>query len=243
MDMRRGAVTSPGEVRRAQPAFVLSAFLVLGGCGGGTSGAGGGAPADVSLGARFGGPGEVAGRVKYKARGGGRELDVEVMRAKPGTVYAVVLDGAALGDLRVGLEGDGEMKLASLPAGLTGPSEGSIVKVGPFEVSLQMLEKLADYSAEFGGAGSTVDASYKVERLGGRVLRELEIEIDGDPPATYTVSVDGFALGELSLNSEGDAEMSFSDAAGPSFPQGFPELRLGAAVRVGSLEGRLLEKK
>lgn len=209
----------------------------------GTEGSrGGGQGAATVLAARFGKAPLLLGEVKFKPAGRG-ELRVEIDNAKPGSSYAVTMDGAALGELRIDLEGEGELTLVggSYPAGFTGPRAGSVIVVGDlFQGALQPLEKLVDLSAVLDlGGGVVGDAGYKVERLAGARTRELEVDLRGKPERIYAVSLDGVALGELALDEKGKGEIKLSDFDGDPFPAGFVEPREGSLLRIGRFEVRL----
>jgi hypothetical protein len=214
--------------------------LAPGACSKGPREAGGGSAAGAMLGARFGERGGFVGRVKYKVTGSMRELQVEVDRGKPGDRLGVAVAGLELGELRVGIDGKGELKVSAFPDGFADPASGTAVRVGAHELRLEVLEKLADLTAEFGDTTTAVEAGYRAERLGATIVRLLEIEIEGAAGAVVPVSVVGVSLGAVTLDRNGEAALLLCDVGGAPFPTGFPQVGEGAAVKVGDVEGRLV---
>lgn len=81
-----------------------------------------------------------------------------------------------------------------------------------------------------------IEASYKVKREEGKLSKTLELELEDAPPGvTHTLSLDGFVLGKLRTNSEGEAEYELTAAGARSFPDGFEEPEEGSLFRVGEL--------
>jgi len=205
---------------------------------------------ELRLEGRFGDPGTLWGVASYEvAREGGvlvKELEVEVENAPPGVRHAVTIDGRDVDEMITNLDGEGELELvddgqSSFPEGFVEPRVGSIVRIGELmQLELGVLETLAHLQTQISGPASGKIA-YKVERLGDVVTQRFRIKLAGGPPVTrHAVRVAGVAIGELSIDDDGEGKLEFSTKEGLVFPEGFPDLEAGAEVVIGDLfVGRL----
>lgn len=97
-----------------------------------------------------------------------------------------------------------------------------------------------ELEAELIGAGSeTGEASYETDGTS----TEFEVEIEGATPGSvHAVTIDGVEVGTITVDEDGEGELSFSsDAVDNSpFPADFPALVEGANVDVGGLVSGLI---
>ena len=88
------------------------------------------------------------------------------------------------------------------------------------------------------GTPTTVfgEASYTVKRKAGVLSKELKLEVDNAPPGTtYTVTLDGAAIGKIVTNTKGDAKLNLLENKEQLFPEGFSEPKAGSVIRVGEI--------
>jgi len=80
------------------------------------------------------------------------------------------------------------------------------------------------------------EASYTVKRKVGVLTKELKLEVDNaGPDATYTVTLDGAAIGKIVTNAKGDAKFNLIENKDQLFPEGFSEPKVGSVIRVGEI--------
>lgn len=93
------------------------------------------------------------------------------------------------------------------------------------------------------GSAPWGDASFKAKRKGGKLVRQLELDVVNAPPlVSQDLSLDGFWLGSMSANRKGSLEFEISEEEEHLFPSGFRDPAAGAAFRVGDLMELRLEK-
>jgi len=104
-------------------------------------------------------------------------------------------------------------------------------------------QRLVHLEARYGSPSALWgEATYKVKRLNGERLREMEVEVENAQPGTrYDLSLDGFELGAMIVNLKGEAEYEVSEEDEQLFPVGFPEPKAGSVFRVGDLMELRLE--
>ena len=176
------------------------------------------------------------GEASYK--GEGPELKVEVERAKPGTKLALTLDGFALGDMIADLDGEAEFEHAGpVPAGCPTPKAGSVIRVGDVVLELKPLERQVDLQRVIAGPGPLAGkVTFRVDRLGDAVARELEIKLKGAPPSSkHPVTIAGRALATLEVDDDGEGKLQLSSRKGQAFPAGFVDPSAGTALQIGTL--------
>jgi hypothetical protein len=208
----------------------------------------------VHLEARFGSPSALWGEATYKVkRVNGerfREMEVEVENAEPGSRHDLSLDGYELGAMIVNLKGEAEYEVSEedeqlFPVGFPEPKAGSVFRVGELmELRLDELEWLTALEVRFSGeGGASGKVGFKIERLGDEVTREFKAKLESATPrAVHAVSVDGFHVGDLRIDLEGEGKLAFSTKNGMPFPEGFPEPHAGSRVEVGDVfRGELLD--
>jgi hypothetical protein len=185
----------------------------------------------------------LGGEVSFKVTGAegdvakGKEFDVDIEGGTPGDVFAVLLNGEDLGEIRIDLSGEGEMELDqySLPEGFRDPEPGATVKLGDrIEVELATLETLTHLESRFEGANGTVgEISYKIEDLAGQVCKEFQLEVeDGEPGREFEVTVDGVKIGTITLDDEGEGDLRIGRGE-VEFPKEFRNPKPGSVVKVG----------
>jgi hypothetical protein len=206
---------------------------------GGTSGATAANGERIHLEARFSQPSGPFGRAAWKVRprngSVAKKFQLEIGRAEPGAVLAVTVDGARIGDLRIDLDGEGELEFdGGFPATLAEPRAGSIVRVGDLiEITLAPVERLVSLAGSFRGAVAG-EVKYRVERIGDLTVREFALEITKGPASQeLTVSIDSIGVGSVSIDEEGEGDLIYMDGGEDPFPDGFPNPQAGSLIRLG----------
>lgn len=87
-----------------------------------------------------------------------------------------------------------------------------------------------------------VVASYKVKREQARLSKELEVKVEGARAGKHSVTVDGFEVGKLVIDSKGEGEFVLVEAGDDFFPEDFSEPGAGSLVRVHDLAELRLER-
>ncbi len=205
-----------------------------------------GEPQPGKLAGRSGSPGSLWGQAIYegKRKSGTlvEDFEVQVKNARPGVVHAVTLDGKEIGRMTTDLDGEAELEFGgdgepAFPADLPRPKVGSLVRVGELlELRLEPLEELVLLEAVIKGAGPAGKISFKVERLGGQITREFKVKLAGAPrDSAQPVRVDGVHVGDLTIKSNGEGKLEFSETDGKPFPASFPELRGRSKIQIGNI--------
>jgi hypothetical protein len=80
------------------------------------------------------------------------------------------------------------------------------------------------------------EASYKEKRASGGLEKELKIEVEhAKAGAKHAVTLDGFTLGQIITDLDGEAEFELTGDAENFLPAGCPEPKAGAVIQVGDL--------
>lgn len=98
------------------------------------------------------------------------------------------------------------------------------------EMLVNVVAKLGDPD----GPGPGGDAEFQVRRRDGVVKKLFDIELArAKPGEVYKVEIDGVAVGEFTIEEDGQGELEFSNEADEQFPSNFPDLKPGSTIRVG----------
>jgi hypothetical protein len=98
------------------------------------------------------------------------------------------------------------------------------------QILLNVVAKLGD--AEGPGPGG--EAEFKVKQRDGVVKKLFDLELArAKPGEVYKVEIDGVAVGEITIEEDGEGELEFSSEADEVFPTDFPDLKVGSTVKVG----------
>lgn len=123
----------------------------------------------------------------------------------------------------------GEVEVQAKAPTDAGPAVESPVRSGE-ERLLHLEARHGDPAALWG------EATYKVKRVNGERLREMEVEVENaEPGSQHALSLDGFELGTMIVDLGGEAEFEVSEEDDQLFPVGFPEPTAGSVFRVGDL--------
>lgn len=210
------------------------------------------------------GVGEAEYEVEVEDNGLKQSLQIQVEHAVPGA-YTISVADIAIGTLQVGTLGSGRVRFSSqpgpgelpLPANMPDITDGTTVTVangaggglaGSFGVGIPLpTDPLPLLVAPLTGpttARGAAELSSDLEH--GMVDVELEIEVeDGVPNSTHDVTIGGFAVGSLTLDSRGRGKLKLSAGDLPfASPLPLHELLDGLEVVVGAiLSGRFAPQR